>query len=175
MKADYTSVLRGHLNLANAVFPEGTCGYNLDYLARQPLFERGLNYNHGTGHGIGYLMSIHEAASGFRMALRAKEIRPLKVGMCLSNEPGVYIEGSHGVRIENDVIVRAGQKTSYGQFLYLESISYVPYDLDAVNPDMMTCKEKEVMNAYHAKVYELVSPGLTSEEAEWLKHATRAI
>ena len=175
MKADYTSVLRGHLNLAAAVFPEGTCGYNLDYLARQPLFERGLNYNHGTGHGIGYLMSIHEAASGFRMALRAKEIRPLKVGMCLSNEPGVYIEGSHGVRIENDVIVRAGQKTAYGQFMYLESITYVPYDLDAVNPDMMTCEEKKRMNEYHAMVYDLIAPNLTAEEAEWLKNATRAI
>ena len=175
MKEDYTSVLRGHLNLANAVFPEGTCGYNLDYLARQPLFERGLNYNHGTGHGIGYLMSIHEAASGFRMALRPKEIRPLKVGMCLSNEPGVYIEGSHGVRIENDVIVRAGQKTAYGQFMYLESITYVPYDLDAVVPEMMTAEEKARMNAYHAKVYELISPNLTEEEADWLKEATRAI
>lgn len=175
MKADYTSVLRGHLNLANAVFPEGTYGYNLDYLARQPLFERGLNYNHGTGHGIGYLMSIHEAASGFRMQIRPKEARPLRVGMCLSDEPGVYIEGSHGVRIENDVIVRAGQKTSYGQFMYLEPITYVPYDLDAIKPEMMTCDEKARFNAYHAKVYEIISPRLTEEEAAWLKEITRAI
>ncbi len=175
MKADYTSVLQGHLALTRAVFPEGTYGYNLDYLARQPLFERGLNYNHGTGHGVGYLMSIHETSAGFRMQIRAKEARPLKAGMNLTNEPGVYIEGSHGVRIENELIVREGMKTAYGQFLYFEPITYAPYDLDAVNVDMLSCKEKAQINEYHAKVYELVSPGLTAEEAEWLKYATRAI
>lgn len=175
MIEDFTTVLLCNLRLARAVFLHGTCGYNLDILARMPAWERGINYNHGTGHGVGYLMNIHEAPSGFRIAIREREKAVIEAGMVITDEPGIYIEGSHGIRTENELLVREGQKTEYGQFLYFEPITYVPIDLDAVNPDMMTKEDKEQLNEYHAKVYELVSPHLSDEEREWLKEYTRAI
>lgn len=175
MIEDFTTVLLCNLRLARAVFMHGTCGYNLDILARMPAWERGINYNHGTGHGVGYLMNIHEAPCGFRIAIRERERAVIEAGMVITNEPGIYIEGSHGIRTENELLVCEGQKTEYGQFLYFEPITYVPIDLDAVNPDMMTKEDKEQLNAYHAKVYELVSPHLDDEEREWLKEYTRAI
>lgn len=175
MKDDFTTVLLCNLHLARAVFLYGTCGYNLDVLARIPAWERGLNFNHGTGHGVGYLMNIHEAPAGFRCAIREKEKSPLEPGMVITNEPGIYIEGSHGIRTENEMVVRKGQKTEYGQFLYFEPITYVPIDLDAINPDMMRQEDKDQLNAYHAKVYEIVAPHLDAEQKEWLKEYTRAI
>ncbi len=175
MKEDFTTVLLCNLHLARAVFPHGISGFNLDAMARMPAWERGLDYNHGTGHGVGYLMNIHEAPAGFRCAVREKEKAPLEAGMVITNEPGLYIEGSHGIRTENELVIRKGPKTEYGQFLYFEPITYVPIDLDAVKPDMMRQEDKEQLNAYHAKVYELVSPHLNDEEREWLKEYTRAI
>ncbi len=175
MKEDFTTVLLCNLHLARAVFPHGISGFNLDAMARMPAWERGLDYNHGTGHGVGYLMNIHEAPAGFRCAVREKEKAPLEAGMVITNEPGLYIEGSHGIRTENELVIRKGPKTEYGQFLYFEPITYVPIDLDAVNPDMMRQEDKEQLNAYHAKVYELVSPHLNDEEREWLKEYTRNI
>lgn len=175
MVEDFTTVLLCNLRLARAVFMHGTCGYNLDILARMPAWERGINYNHGTGHGVGYLMNIHEAPSGFRIAIRDREKAPLEAGMVITDEPGIYIEGSHGIRTENELLVREGQKTEYGQFLYFEPITYVPIDLDAVNPDMMTKEDKEQLNEYHAKVYEIIAPQLNEEERQWLKEYTRAI
>ena len=175
MAEDFTTVLLCNLRLARAVFMHGTCGYNLDILARMPAWERGINYNHGTGHGVGYLMNIHEAPSGFRIAIREREKAVIEPGMVITDEPGIYIEGSHGIRTENELLVCEKEKTEYGQFLCFEPITYVPIDLDAVNPDMMTKEDKEQLNAYHAKVYELVSPHLNEEEKEWLKEYTRAI
>ena len=175
MAEDFTTVLLCNLRLARAVFMHGTCGYNLDILARMPAWERGINYNHGTGHGVGYLMNIHEAPSGFRIAIREREKAVIEPGMVITDEPGIYIEGSHGIRTENELLVCEKEKTEYGQFLCFEPITYVPIDLDAVNPDMMTKEDKEQLNAYHAKVYELVSPHLNEEEKEWLKESTRAI
>ena len=175
MKEDFTTVLKCNLHLARAVFLYGTTGYNLDVLARIPAWERGLNFNHGTGHGVGYLMNIHEAPTGFRCAIRDREKQPIEAGMILTDEPGLYIEGSHGIRTENELLVRKGQKTEYGQFLYFEPITYAPIDLDAVIPEQLTQEDKEQLNAYHAKVYELVGPRLNDEEREWLKEYTRAI
>ena len=175
MAEDFTTVLLCNLRLARAVFMHGTCGYNLDILARMPAWERGINYNHGTGHGVGYLMNIHEAPSGFRIAIREREKAVIEPCMVITDEPGIYIEGSHGIRTENELLVCEKEKTEYGQFLCFEPITYVPIDLDAVNPDMMTKEDKEQLNAYHAKVYELVSPHLNEEEKEWLKEYTRAI
>ncbi len=175
MKEDFTTVLLCNLHLARAVFPHGISGFNLDAMARTPAWERGMDYNHGTGHGVGYLMNIHEAPAGFRCAVREKERNILEPGMVITNEPGIYIEGSHGIRIENEMIVRKGPKTEYGQFLYFEPITYVPIDLDAVDPDMMKQEDKDQLNAYHEKVYELISPHLNDEEKEWLKEYTRAI
>lgn len=175
MIEDFTTVLLCNLRLARAVFLHGTCGYNLDILARMPAWERGINFNHGTGHGVGYLMNIHEAPCGFRIAIREREKAVIEAGMVITDEPGIYIEGSHGIRTENELLVREGQKTEYGQFLYFEPITYVPIDLDAINPDMMTIEDKKQLNEYHAKVYEVVAPHLDEEEREWLKEYTRAI
>ncbi len=175
MKEDFTTVLLCNLRLARAVFLHGTCGYNLDILARMPAWERGINYNHGTGHGVGYLMNIHEAPCGFRIAIRERERATIEAGMVITNEPGIYIEGSHGIRTENELLVREGQKTEYGQFLYFEPITYAPIDLDAVKPEMLTAEDKAQLNAYHAKVYEVVAPHLNDDEKEWLKEYTREI
>ncbi len=175
MITDFTTVLLCNLRLARAVFMHGTCGYNLDILARMPAWERGINYNHGTGHGVGYLMNIHEAPSGFRIAIREREKAVIEPGMVITDEPGIYIEGSHGIRTENELLVCEKETTEYGQFLCFEPITYVPIDLDAVNPDMLTKEDKEQLNAYHAKVYELVNPHLDEEEKAWLKEYTRAI
>ena len=175
MKEDFTTVLQCNFNLAHAVFLEGTTGYNLDVLARMPAWRRGINFNHGTGHDVGYLMNIHEASCGFRCAIREKEQAPLMDGLVITDEPGIYIEGSHGVRTENELLVRKGPKNEYGQFLYFEPITYVPIDLDAIIPEMLTDQEREQLNEYHKKVYEIVAPHLSDEEREWLREYTRAI
>lgn len=175
MKEDFTTVLQCNFNLAHAVFLEGTTGYNLDVLARMPAWRRGINFNHGTGHDVGYLMNIHEASCGFRCAIREKEQAPLMAGLVITDEPGIYIEGSHGVRTENELLVRKGPKNEYGQFLYFEPITYVPIDLDAIIPEMLTDQEREQLNEYHKKVYEIVAPHLNDEEREWLKEYTRDI
>lgn len=175
MKDDFTTVLLCNLRLARAVFLYGTCGFNLDILARMPAWERGIDYNHGTGHGVGYLMNIHEGPCGFRIKLRESERQAIEPGMVITDEPGIYIEGSHGIRTENELLVRKGQKTPYGQFLYFETITYAPIDLDAVNIEMLTAEDKKQLNEYHAKVYETVAPHLNEDEKEWLKQYTRAI
>ena len=175
MKMDFTTVLLGSLHLARAVFPYGTQGFSLDVLARQPAWERGLNYNHGTGHGVGYLLNIHEAPASFHYKLRGHEKYFLEEGMVVTNEPGLYIAGKYGIRIENEMIIRKGTENEYGQFLYFEPITYVPIDLDAVCTDMMSDTDKQQLNAYHRQVYELISPHLTEDEKSWLLHYTRPI
>ena len=148
---------------------------NFDYLARKPFWDRGLDFNQGTGHGVGYLLNIHEGPAGFRYTYRAGESDAFQPGMVITDEPGIYIEGSHGVRLENELLVCEGEKNEYGEFLYFEPITYVPFDLDAINPDIMNAEDKERLNTYHATVYEKVSPYLNDEEKEWLKKYTRAI
>ena len=175
MKQDFTTVLLCNLHLARAVFLHGICGYNLDILARMPVWERGMNYNHGTGHGVGYLMNIHEAPCSFHITPRAGEKDILEPGMIITDEPGLYIKGSYGIRIENELLVREGPETESGRFLYFEPITYAPIDLDAVNPDMLDNKDKEQLNAYHAKVYEVIAPHLNKKERIWLKQYTRNI
>ena len=175
MKEDFTTVLQGNLHLARAVFLYGTTGYQLDVLARLPAWKRGITFHHGAGHGVGYLMNIHEAPARFSSAAPEKEAHPLQPGMVITNEPGIYVEGSHGVRIENEMIVRKGQRNEYGQFLWFEPVTYVPVDLDAIEPGLLTTEDKEQLNAYHAKVYEVISPYLNEEEKEWLKIYTRNI
>lgn len=175
MKEHFTLVAMANLRLANAKFMKGCTGVNLDILARQPFWERGLNYNHGTGHGVGYLLNIHEGPAAFRWQQRAGEDEALQEGMILTDEPGIYIEGSHGVRLENELLVREGQANEYGQFMYLETLTFIPMDLDAIDVDIMTLEDRRLLNEYHAKVYEKVSPYLSEEEAEWLKKYTREI
>ena len=148
---------------------------NLDVLARQPFWERGLNFNHGTGHGVGYLLNIHEGPAGFRFQYREGETDVLQEGMIITDEPGIYIEGSHGIRLENELLVRQGEANEYGQFMYFDTITYVPMDLDALNPEMMTAEDKKYLNNYHKEVFEKVSPYLNEEEVEFLKKYTREI
>ncbi|WP_461812652.1 aminopeptidase P family N-terminal domain-containing protein [Faecalimonas sp.] len=175
MKEDFTVVAMCNLELSNAKFIEGCTGVNLDILARKPLWERNKDYNHGTGHGMGYLLNIHEDPANFQSKYREGNTAVLQEGMILTVEPGVYIEGSHGVRLENEVLVRKGEKNEYGQFMYLETITYIPFDLDAIKPEMLTEEYRGYLNAYHKTVYEKVSPYLNEEEKEWLKKYTREI
>ncbi len=175
MKDHFTLVAISNLQLAGARFLRGCTGINLDILARKPFWDRGLNFNHGTGHGVGYLLNIHEGPAGIRCQYSARDSHVLEEGMILTDEPGIYIEGSHGIRLENELLVCKGEKNEYGQFMYLEPITYIPMDLDAVNPDMMSEDEKKLLNAYHKTVYEKIAPYLDDEEKEWLKKYTREI
>jgi len=175
MKDHFTLVAISNLQLASARFLKGCTGINLDILARKPFWDRGMNFNHGTGHGVGYLLNIHEGPSGVRWQYRASDSHPFEEGMIVTDEPGIYIEGSHGIRLENELLVCMGEKNDYGQFMYFEPITYIPMDLDAINPDMMSEEEKKLLNTYHKTVYEKVSPYLNEEEKAWLKEYTREI
>lgn len=175
-KRAYTIVLRGHLNLGAAKFLHGVCGQNLDCLAREPLWENGLDYNHGTGHGVGYILSVHEGPQNFRWRMGSNvPYIPLEEGMIISNEPGLYLTGKFGIRHENLVLCRKGEQNEYGQFMYLEPLTLVPFDLEAIEPSLMTDREVELLNAYHEKVREAITPYLEGEEKEWLIQATRPI
>lgn len=173
----YTLVLKGHLRLGAAKFLEGVCGQNLDVLARQPLWDEGMDYNHGTGHGVGYLLSVHEGPQNVRWRVSGETTVcvPLEEGMVISNEPGLYVTGKFGIRHENLVLVRKGEKTDYGQFMYLEPLTMVPFDKDAIDVSLLRPSEKKMLNDYHAKVYETLAPYLAGEELEWLGEATAAI
>lgn len=175
MKDHFTLVAISNLSLANVKFMAGATGMNLDLLARKPFWDRNMNFNHGTGHGVGYLLNIHEAPSGFRWQMRSHEIEPFRENMIITDEPGVYIEGSHGVRLENEILCRKGVCNEYGQFMYFEPITYIPFDLDAINPDIMTAEDKKMLNDYHALVWEKISPYLEGDEKEFLKQYTRLI
>lgn len=175
MKEHFTLVAISNLNLASARFLHGSTGMVLDILARKPFWDRNLNFNHGTGHGLGYLLNIHEGPAGFRWTYRVHESHPLEDGMILTNEPGIYIEGSHGIRLENELLVRRGEKNEYGQFMYMETITHIPFDLDAVEPALMTAGDKKLLNDYHSEVFRKIAPHLDEEERAWLKNYTRAI
>ncbi len=175
LKLHFTTVVRSMINLAKAKFLYGCTGHNLDVLARQPMWELGLDYNHGTGHGVGYLLNIHEGPCGFRWRITGQNFQPLEEGMVITDEPGIYIEGSHGIRIENELVIQKGEANDYGQFMYFEPITLVPIDLDAIEPDLMREDEKAYLNQYHQKVYDTISPYLTDEEREWLKIYTKEI
>lgn len=172
-KIHYTAVLKGHLNLAGARFKYGCTGVNLDYLARRPLWELGLDYNHGTGHGVGYLMNVHEGPN----AIRTREAdgtggTVFEEGMITSNEPGLYLEGKYGIRIENLMLCVKDQKTEYGQFMKFDTLTLVPYEREAILPEMMSDEELRALNHYHKMVYERLSPYLDNEEKQWLLEQT---
>ena len=175
MKEDFTIVAISNLQLASAKFLQGSTGLTLDILARKPFWDRGLNYNHGTGHGVGYLLNIHEGPAGFRYKYRAGETEEIQEGMVITDEPGLYIEGSHGIRLENELLARKGVQNEYGQFLYFETITLIPFDLDAINPAILDEENKKLLNAYHKRVYEEIAPHLNEEEKAFLKKYTRAV
>lgn len=175
-KKFFTAVLRGNLNLAAAKFKYGCTGLNLDYLARGPLWELGEDYNHGTGHGVGYLLNVHEGPNSFRWKnLPGNPTPVLEEGMITSDEPGYYLENEFGIRHENLVLCKKAEKTSFGQFMCFEPLTMVPFDLEGINPEEMTERERKLLNDYHQKVYTTISPYLDEEEKEWLKQATREI
>lgn len=174
-KNHFTLVAAGMLRLAAARFLYGCSGANLDYAAREPFWRENLNFNHGTGHGVGYLGNIHEPPIGFRWKCSKSDMHPLEENMVITDEPGIYIEGSYGIRLENELLVRAGEKNEYGQFMYFETLTFVPIDLDAINPEKLEEREKELLNAYHAEVYRNIAPYLSEEERSWLKEYTRSI
>ncbi len=175
MKDHFTLVTMANLRLAEAKFMKGATGANLDILARQPFWERGLDFNHGTGHGVGYLLSIHEGPASICWLNRKSCMVPLEKGMVLTDEPGIYIEGSHGIRLENELLVCEAEQTAFGQFMEFEVLTYIPFDLDAINPSLMTAEDKRRLNAYHQKVYEKIEMYLNDEERDWLKKYTREI
>lgn len=176
-KQHFTAVCRSNMNLANAKFLYGCCGINLDILARGPLWDLGIDYRCGTGHGVGHILNVHEGPNGFRWKIvpERNDSGKLEEGMITTDEPGVYIEGKYGIRTENELICVKDEKNEYGQFMRFENITYVPIDLDAILPEEMSAKERRELNEYHQMVYEKVSPYLTDEEREWLKTYTRPI
>ena len=176
-KKHFALVLRSMLRLANARFLYGCRGLNLDILARGPLWDEGLDFKHGTGHGIGYLLNVHEAPNGFRWKIVPERVDScvFEEGMITSDEPGIYIEGSHGIRTENLIVCRKGEKNEYGQFMYFETLTMAPIDLDAIDPSYLNDAEKQQLNDYHRLVYEKLSPYMDDGEREWLRKYTRAI
>ena len=171
-KIDNTLVLKGMLALSRAKFLFGATGTNLDILARQFLWNVGIDYKCGTGHGVGHILNVHEGPHGIRFQYNPQR---LEVGMIVTNEPGAYIEGSHGIRIENELLVKEACETEHGQFLEFETITYAPIDLDGIVKSLLTKEEKEQLNTYHKEVYEKLKPYLTKTEQAFLKEYTKEI
>ncbi|MBR5456021.1 MAG: aminopeptidase P family protein [Bacteroidaceae bacterium] len=171
-RADYTLVLRGHISLAMAKFPKGTCGTQLDVLARQWLWQAGENYLHGTGHGVGHFLNVHEGPHQIRMNNVPAHLLP---GMTVTNEPGLYKAGRHGIRIENTMLVNEFRETEFGVFYGLEPLTLCPIDTAAIVPELLGNDAKEYLNVYHAMVYDKLSPFFDGEELEFLKEACKAI
>lgn len=173
----FTAVLRGHINLARAVFPKGLNGANLDHLARQPLWQMGLDYGHGTGHGVGHYLNVHEDPNAFRWktGTMTPPMPPFEVGMLTSDEPGYYEEGAFGIRHESLLLTVPADKTDYGEFLKFEEVTLVPFDLEGILPEQMQQDEIDYLNAYHETVYQKIAPYLSDAEREWLREATKSI
>ena len=176
MKDHYTAVVVGILRLLNGKFLYGCTGRNLDILARGPLWDMGIDYKCGTGHGIGYILNVHEGPQNIRWRFsEGMEEVILEEGMVLSNEPGVYKAGSHGIRIENIMAVKKGIKNEDGQFMEFEGLTYAPIDLQLINPDIMEKRDILNLNRYHRQVYERIAPLMTEEEKNWLQEVTKEI
>lgn len=173
----YTLVLMSMLRLGHVKFLEGCSGLSLDYVARELMWQRGLNYNHGTGHGVGYLLNVHERPVGirFKTVPERQDGAPFMPGMVCSDEPGIYIEGSHGIRTENLLFCKEAETTEYGRFFTFEYLTYVPIDLEPADVNLMEERDITYLNEYHSQVYEKISPYLEKEEAEWLREVTRPI
>jgi len=172
-RKDFTLVVKSNLALTMAKFLYGATGSNLDIIARTPLWEAGIDYKCGTGHGVGFFLNVHEGPQGFA---QVPNTVALEEGMNITNEPGVYKEGKHGIRIENLLFVSKDSETEYGgQFMKFDVATYCPIDLDGIVVDMLTEKERLFLNNYHKEVYNILSPYLNVEEKEFLKKETREI
>ena len=177
MRRHFTKVARGMMNLSRAKFLYGCTGINLDILARQPLWSEDIDYQCGTGHGVGFVLNVHEGPNGFRWKRvpEREDSEVLQEGMVTTIEPGVYLEGRYGIRTENELICRKGKKNEYGQFMEFETITFAPIDLDGIDVTLLSEEERTWLNVYHKEVYEKLSPYLSDEVKEWLKVYTRAI
>ncbi len=177
MRRHFTTVVRSMLTLANARFLDGCDGSSLDLLCREPLWELGIDYRCGTGHGVGHVLSVHEGPNGFRYQATPKqqERGVLEPGMITTDEPGVYLEEKYGIRIENELLCVADEKNEYGQFLRFETITCCPIDLDGIEPSLLSAQEKTWLNDYHKMVYAKLSSYLTSDECKWLAEYTKEI
>ena len=171
-KEDYTLVLRGHIDLAMAVFPRGTAGCQLDALARSPLWRARRSFGHGTGHGVGFFLGVHEGPQDIRQNFNRTPILP---GMITSNEPGIYREGMHGVRHENLVLCVEDSRNEFGDWLRFETLTLCHFDTSAIIVDLLGRDEIEWLNAYNARVFRTLSPMLSPDEAEWLRDKCKAI
>lgn len=174
-KEMYTTVLKGHIQLEMARFLQGCSGQSLDVLARTPLWEKGLDYNHGTGHGVGYLLSVHEGPNSFRYrpSVNGRNDCVFEEGMITSDEPGIYLEGKFGIRLENMIVCQKDMENDYGSFLCFDALTLVPFERSAIIAEELSTKEKEWLNKYHQKVFETIAPYLTEEEAGWLREETQ--
>lgn len=172
MKHVYTLVLKGHIQLELAKFPDGASGTQLDALARECMWREGYNYLHGTGHGVGSYLSVHEGPHQIRMEWKPT---PLRAGMTVTDEPGLYLSGKFGVRIENTLLIKDYQTTEFGKFLQMESLTLCPIDLTPVDFSMLQPEEIEWLDTYHRDVFEKLSPYLEGEDLKWLREATRPV
>ena len=171
-KKDYTLVLKGFIQLAMAEFPDGTCGTQLDVLARIAMWKEGVNYGHGTGHGVGHFLNVHEGPHQIRMNHMPAI---LKLGMTVTNEPGIYRSGQYGIRTENTMLIIPGKETEFGTFYKFEQLTLCPISKNPIIKEMLSHEEISWLNNYHATVYDKLSPYLTSEENAWLKAMTSPI
>ena len=172
MKHIYTLVLKGHIQLELAKFPDGASGTQLDALARESMWREGLNFLHGTGHGVGSYLNVHEGPHQVRMEYMPA---PLRAGMTLTDEPGLYLAGKFGVRIENTLLIKEYMETEFGKFLQMESLTLCPIDTSPIDVEMLLPEELAWLNAYHAEVYAKLAPYLDKEEQKWLENATKVI
>ena len=167
-KRVYTLVLKGHIQIELCKFPTGASGTQLDILAREALWREGLNYLHGTGHGVGSFLNVHEGPHQIRMEWKPA---PLVAGMTVTDEPGIYLAGKFGVRIENTLLVTPYKETEFGQFLQFDSLTLCPIDTSPIIVDMLLPEEISWLNTYHQRVFDTLSPHLTQEESDWLRNA----
>ena len=168
----YTLVLKGHIDLQLLHFPDGATGTQLDAIARRPLWQAGLNYLHGTGHGVGSYLSVHEGPHQIRMEWKPT---PLRAGMTVTDEPGIYLENRFGVRIENTLLIVSAEQTELGRFLTFEPLTLCPIDTAPVMPELLSAEETAWLNAYHQQVYDVLSPHLTADESDWLREVCQPI
>lgn len=172
MKHVYTLVLKGHIQLELAKFPDGASGTQIDALSRECMWREGYNFLHGTGHGVGSYLNVHEGPHQIRMEWKPT---PLRAGMTVTDEPGLYLKGKFGVRIENTLLIKDFVETAFGKFLQMESLTLCPIDTAPIDVDMLLLEEVEWLNAYHREVFEKLSPYLEDEEVGWLAEATKPL
>jgi len=174
-KDDFTRVLKGMISLAMLRFPEGTKGFQMDILARRALWQTGLNYGHGTGHGVGYFLNVHEGPQSIGTGASESQNAAITPGMIVSDEPGIYRENEYGIRTENLILCVPDTETAFGRFYAFETLTLCHIDRNLIKPELLSDEEKEWINRYHHRVYELLSPGLSPEEKTWLKNKTKPL